>query len=121
MFYSVAADLLVIVHLVFIIFVIAGGFTILKWRWMFFLHIPAVIWGAIVEINGLLCPLTPWENSLRKIAGEKGYSESFIEHYLIPLIYPAEINQTMLTIMGVMVIVINLCVYTFILYRLTRK
>ena len=121
MFYSVAADFLVIMHLLFIIFVVAGGFTIVRWRWMVLLHVPAAIWGAFVEIKGLLCPLTPWENSLRQLAGEKGYPESFIEHYIIPLIYPAELSQHMLIIMGVMVIAINLCVYTFILYRITRK
>ena len=121
MFYSVAADLLVILHLTFIVFVIAGGFSLLKWPWMVILHIPAAAWGAFVEINGLICPLTPWENHLRLLAGEKGYPNSFIEHYLIPIIYPPEISQTMLTMMGVMVIVINLCVYTFVVYRLTRK
>lgn len=121
MFYSVAADLLVIVHLLFIIFVITGGLSILKWRWMFLLHIPAAVWGAFVEINGLLCPLTPWENKLRMLAGERGYPNSFIEHYLIPVIYPPEITQTMLMFMGVMVIVINLCIYSFVVYRLIKR
>ena len=121
MFYSVAADLLVIVHLFFIIFVIAGGFTILKWRWMAILHIPSAAWGAFVEINGLICPLTPWENKLRQLAGERGYPDSFIEHYIVPLIYSPGVNQTMLTIIGIMVIVINLCVYSFVTYRLTRE
>jgi len=119
--YQLAADLLVLIHLAFIVFVVTGGFFVLKWPWLALLHLPAVVWGAIVEIKGWLCPLTPWENNLRHLAGQEGYSEGFVEHYLIPLIYPAELTRDTQIAMGMIVVAINLCIYCFIAYRLIRK
>jgi len=121
LFYQLAADLLVLIHLAFIVFVVAGGFTLLKWPRLVLLHIPAVVWGAIVEIKGWLCPLTPWENSLRHLAGQEGYSQGFIEHYIVPLIYPAQLTRDIQITMGLTVVAINLCVYSFIVYRLMYK
>jgi len=119
--YHVAANLLVMIHLVFIVFVIAGAFTVLKWPWVILLHIPAVIWGVIVELKGWVCVLTPWENNLRRLAGQEGYSGGFIEHYIISLIYPAELTRDAQLVMGLIVITINLCVYCFIAYQLMCK
>jgi len=85
------------------------------------LHIPAVIWGAVVMINGGLCPRSPWENSLRHLADQKGYSGGFIEYYIIPLIYPMEMTRNIQVLAGVIVVVINLCLYCFVIYRLIRK
>jgi len=121
MLYSIAADLLVLVHLTFIVFVIAGGFSVLKWRWMLWLHLPAAAWGALIEIRGWVCPLTPWENGLRQLAGSRGYAGGFVEHYIVPLIYPQDLTRDMQTLMGIIVIVINLCIYGFIIYRYFKE
>ena len=115
-----AADLLVLLHLAFIVFVVAGGLAVFKCLWMVYLHLPAVGWGAIVEYKGWVCPLTPWENSLRQLAGQEGYSEGFIEHYIFPLVYPPGLTRDMQSTLGTIVLVINLLVYGVILYRLLR-
>jgi len=117
----VAADLLVLLHLAFIIFVVAGGLAVFKWPWMAFLHIPAAVWGAMIEYRGWICPLTPWENSLRKLAGEEGYTEGFIEHYILQIIYPPDLTRDMQTTLGTVVVVINLLIYAVLLYRLFRN
>jgi hypothetical protein len=119
--YRVAADLLVLLHLAFIIFVVAGGLAVFKWPWMALLHIPAAVWGAIIEYKGWICPLTPWENSLRKLAGEEGYAEGFIEHYILQLVYPPGLTRDMQTTLGTVVLVINLLIYAVLLYRQFRN
>ena len=88
MIYSFLADLLVVFHLMFIIFVITGAMLILKWPKTVWLHLPACIWGMTVEFTGWICPLTPWEIQMRILASEEGYTGSFIEQYLISIIYP---------------------------------
>jgi hypothetical protein len=117
----VAADLLVLLHLAFIIFVVAGGLAVFKWPWMALLHIPAAVWGAIIEYKGWICPLTPWENSLRRLAGEEGYTEGFIEHYILQLVYPPGLTRDMQTTLGTVVLVINLLIYSVLLYRQFRN
>lgn len=119
--YRVAADLLVLLHLVFILFVVAGGFAVFKWPWMAFLHIPAAIWGALIEYRNWVCPLTPLENRLRQLAGDDGYSEGFIEHYILPLVYPPGLTRDLQTTLGTIVVVINLLVYGVIVYRMLRN
>jgi len=119
--YRLAADLLVLLHLLFILFVIAGGFAVLKWHWMAFVHLPAAAWGALIEYRGWICPLTPMENRLRQLAGEQGYAEGFIEHYILPVIYPSGLTRDLQTTLGTIVIVINVLVYGVVLYRLLRN
>jgi hypothetical protein len=118
--YRIAAELLVLVHLVFIIFVMAGGFAVFKWPWMALLHIPAATWGALIEFRGWICPLTPWENSLRQLAGQEGYSEGFVEHYILPLIYPTGLTRELQIALGSIVIAVNLLIYGALLYRSMR-
>ena len=118
--YRVAADLLVLLHLVFILFVVAGGFAVFKWPWMALLHIPAATWGALIEFRGWICPLTPWENGLRQLAGQEGYSEGFVEHYLLALIYPTGLTREIQIVLGSIVIAVNLVIYGVLLYRLMR-
>ena len=118
--YRIAADLLVLLHLVFIIFVMAGGFTVFKWPWMALLHIPAAVWGALIEFSGWICPLTPWENGLRQLAGQEGYSVGFIEHYVLPLIYPTGLTREIQIVLGSIVIAVNLVIYGVLLYRSVR-
>lgn len=120
MWYSIVADLIVVLHLSFIIFVVIGALLILKWRWVLYLHIPAAVWGALLEFQGWGCPLTPLENKLRLAAGEEGYSGGFIEHYIVPLIYPNEITRDMQIWVGVFVIVVNLVIYGLVIARQKR-
>jgi len=117
MLYQIAADFVVLLHFAFIVFVLAGGLLVFKWRWLIWLHIPAVIWGALIVMVGWICPLTPIENMLRHTAGGEVYSSSFIEHYLIPLIYPSTLNRELFIAMGIFVIVINVAVYTVLFVK----
>jgi len=120
--YSVAADALVILHLAFIVFVMLGGLLLLKWRRLIYLHLPAVAWGTLVELRGWLCPLTPLEQHLRTLAGGTGYSGNFVQHYLLPIIYPADLTPDVQTILAMVVILSNLVIYTvvYVNYRRSR-
>jgi hypothetical protein len=118
--YSVAADALVILHLAFIVFVMLGGLLLLKWRWPILLHLPAVAWGILVELRGWLCPLTPLEQHFRTLAGETGYSGGFVQHYLLPLIYPAGLTRDVQTLLAVIVIATNLAIYTVVYVKYRR-
>jgi Protein of Unknown function (DUF2784) len=121
MLYRVAADAVVFLHLVFIVFVVFGGLVVLRWRWLMALHLPAVTWGAVVELLHLYCPLTPLENALRERAGELGYSGDFVEHYLIPLIYPSGLTPQIQLWLGAGVVLINLGVYGGLATRWWRR
>lgn len=115
MLISLAADLLVALHLVFILFVVFGGLLVLRWRWVAWLHLPAVVWGALIEFNHWVCPLTPLENRLREWAGEVGYTHSFIEEYIAPIVYPIGLTPHIQIYLGVGVIAINLVIYAALL------
>ena len=117
MAYSLAADLLVLLHLAFIVFVVLGGLLVWRWWRVVFVHLPAVIWAVLLEFYGWLCPLTPWEQQLRQAAGENGYSGSFIAHYLLPLIYPAGLTHNVQLLMGLGVLLVNLLIYGWLLWR----
>ena len=112
MFFRIAADSLVVLHLLFILFVVFGGLLVLKWRGILFAHIPAAVWGILVEFQGWQCPLTPLEKRFRAAGGESGYSGGFIEHYLLPVIYPAALTHDIQIVLGLLVLVINLVIYT---------
>jgi len=111
------ADLLVVAHLAFIVFALAGGALVLWRRGVAMLHLPAAAWAAWTEFTGTICPLTPWEQALRRQAGEAGYSGGFIEHYLIPLIYPAALTPAIQTVLGVVVVALNVAVYALVWRR----
>lgn len=115
--FRLAADAVVLVHLLFILFVLFGGLLVLRWRWLMALHLPAVTWGAAVEFLHLYCPLTPLENHLRQAAGQQGYDGGFIEHYLIPLIYPRGLTPEMQLGFGAVVLVLNIAVYAYVIRR----
>ena len=104
------ADFIVFLHFSFILFVIFGGFLILKWRQLIWLHLPAATWGALIEFAGWICPLTTLENRLRSASGG-GYASGFIEHYLIPIIYPSGLTREIQVALGLAVILLNLYVY----------
>ncbi|MGY4531310.1 hypothetical protein ACVW0Y_000413 [Pseudomonas sp. TE3786] len=120
MLYRLGADSVVLVHLLFILFVLFGGLLVLRWRWLLALHLPAVTWGAAVEFFHLYCPLTPLENRLRLAAGQSGYEGGFIEHYLIPLIYPRGLTADMQLGFGAVVLALNLAVYLYLLRGVLR-
>ncbi|HEX9631156.1 MAG TPA: DUF2784 family protein [Gemmatimonadales bacterium] len=111
MAYRLLADTLVGIHLLFVIFVVAGGF--LTWRWprLAWVHVPVALWGALIEFAGWICPLTPFENQLRRAAGEAGYAGGFIEHYVIPLVYPGTLTRGIQLLLGIAVIVVNAVAY----------
>ncbi len=119
--YRLAADAVVLVHLLFIVFVLFGGLLVLRWRWLAWLHLPAVTWGAMVEFMHLYCPLTPLENHYRQAAGQAGYEGGFIEHYLIPLIYPSGLTHELQLLFGSVVIVLNGAAYLYLLWRLINR
>jgi Protein of Unknown function (DUF2784) len=111
------ADLVVGVHFLFVLFVVLGGLLVLRWPWLIYIHVPAAIWGSWIEFTGRMCPLTPLENALRARAGENGYSGGFIEHYLLPLLYPSALTRTIQLVLGALVIVVNLGIYGYLLRR----
>ena len=111
MLLRIAADLIVLVHLAFVIFVVAGGLLALRWPKMAYLHIPAAVWGAWIEFANWICPLTPLENHLRLLAGEAGYAGGFIEHYITRILYPAGLTAGMRVFLGTAVVAANLMVY----------
>ena len=113
---KVSADLLVIVHFAFIVFVVLGGFLVLKWKKVAILHIPCVSWGALIEFCGWICPLTPLESYFREAAGGKAYSGGFIDHYIMSLIYPTGLTRGMQISLGIIVVVVNLLVYGLLIF-----
>jgi len=122
MFYRAAADAILILHLVFVIFVVLGGVIVLRWPRLAWLHVPAVLWAAWIEFAGWICPLTPLEISLRQRAGEAGYAGDFMEHYLTSALYPEGLTRTTQIALGGAVVLINLAVYVVILNRaLSRR
>ena len=121
MVYSLLADLLVVFHIVFILFVVLGGLFVFKWPRIGYLHIHAAVWGGLIEIQGWLCPLTPIENRLRQVAGTTSYKDSFIQHYLIPVIYPTELTREVQLFLGLSVLILNGIVYIWILLRVLEK
>lgn len=114
---SLAADAVLLLHGIFILFVVAGGLLALRWPLAAAVHLPCAAWGAYIEFSGGICPLTPLEQRLRAAAGEAGYSGGYIEHYLLPLIYPAGLTPTVQIVLGSAVIVINVAVYGLVLRR----
>lgn len=117
MMYAWLADLVIGVHFLFIVFAVAGGALALRWRWMPWLHLPSLAWGATVEFTGWICPLTPLENVLRRAAGASTYTQGFVEHYLVPLIYPAGLTREWQWVLGGLLLVINAAVYALVWRR----
>ncbi|HVS31812.1 MAG TPA: DUF2784 domain-containing protein [Thermoanaerobaculia bacterium] len=117
MIYSLLAKLVALTHFAFIMFVIAGGLLVLRWPRLAWIHVPAAVWGVLIEFAGWYCPLTTWENTLLRRAGQAGYSNGFIEHYLFALIYPEGLTRSMQVAIGVVVIVVNVAIYARLAQR----
>jgi len=118
--YRLLANAVVVVHALFIVFIVCGGFLAWRWRWVAVLHVPCAVWGVLIEYNGWICPLTPLENSLRMRAGQQGYSGGFVEHYLVPAIYPAGLTPRIQVVLGTAVLVVNVITYAVVVRRLMR-
>ena len=117
MFYTLTADAIVVLHLAFVVFVVLGGLLVFRWPRVSILHLPAVVWGVLLELYGWRCPLTPWEQQLRQLANSPGYSGGFIENYLLPVLYPAALTPPTQLMLATFVIVVNLLVYGWLLRR----
>ena len=114
------ADLIVLLHFAFVAFVVLGGLLALRWPRVAWLHIPAVIWGVLVEFTGWICPLTPLENRLREASGGSAYQGDFIAHYILPALYPDGLTRQDQLLLGVIALAFNLVVYAFVLLRHRR-
>lgn len=115
MAFRILADGVLVLHLAFILFVIFGGLLVARWPRVAWLHLPAVAWGAWVEFAGWVCPLTPLENWLRRRGGLPGYASAFVEHYLLPLLYPATLTRGLQCALGAAALLINAAVYVLVL------
>jgi hypothetical protein len=121
MFYRLLADAVVVLHLSFIIFIVFGGILVLRWRRWAWFHLPAASWGVFIEFAGWICPLTPLENWLRAKGNSFGYSTSFIEHYIIPVIYPTALTRELQLWLGTLVLAFNIGIYVWILHRRVKR
>jgi hypothetical protein len=114
---TLLADILVALHLAFVVFVALGGFLVLRWPAVAWAHVPAALWGAGIELTGAICPLTPFENALRERAGTAAYEGDFVARYLLPVLYPEGLTREAQLVLGAAVIVVNVVLYTIAFRR----
>jgi hypothetical protein len=117
MIYRLGADLVLIVHLGFVLFVVLGGLLVLRWTWLIWIHLVAVFWGALIEFCGFVCPLTPLEGRLRELGGEVRYQGDFIGHYITEVLYPSGLTRPLQMWLGILVLLSNVLVYGYVLVR----
>lgn len=111
MFFQAAADVVALIHLAFVVFVVFGGVLTLRWRWIPWVHLPALLWGALLEFFGWMCPLTPLENWLRFGGGTSEYSGSFVERYVLPIVYPTALTREAQVVLGFLLCLVNAAIY----------
>ena len=121
MLYRFAADAIVVFHFCFVGFVHLGGLAVLRWPRLMYVHLPAAAWGAFVEFSGWLCPLTPYENRLRAMGHQPGYTGSFVDHYIMPVLYPNGLTRSMQIQIGCIVLALNLTAYFLLILKLRRR
>lgn len=121
MIHGLLADALVVLHLAFIAYVVLGGLVSLRFPRNAFLHLPCAVWGALIEFTGWICPLTPLEVRWRILAGQQGYEEGFIAHYVMPVVYPPGLTRPAQLWLGAGVIVLNAAVYGILIWRRRRR
>ena len=115
--FRLLADLVLIFHATFVVFVVLGGLLTLRWPRTAWLHVPVVLWGAGIEFVGGICPLTPLENHWRRLAGEQGYQGGFVDHYVIAFLYPDGLTRTHQIVVGLLVLTLNVAIYAWALQR----
>ena len=118
--YELAANLILIIHFVFIIFVVFGALLFFVVKKIVFIHIPALIWGSYIELTHSICPLTYLENWFLNKANLTVYSEGFIQNYLVPIVYPPDLTKDLQIYLGVTLIVVNIIIYGFILNKIIK-
>ena len=116
--YALLADLTLFLHATFILFVLFGGVLLFWRRGVAWLHIPAALWGMLIEFKGWVCPLTYLENDLRAAAGIRGFTGGYIDHYLMPLVYPSGLTSDTQIKLGLAVLFINVIIYTLVWYNM---
>src|SRR5688572_18072582 len=114
MLFRLLADATVVLHLLFVAFVVCGGLLVLRWRRVVWVHVPAAAWGAWIEFAGWICPLTPLENWLRVQAGSAAYTTSFVERYVLPVLYPSALSRDIQCALGMLVVLVNALVYVLV-------
>lgn len=117
MLYRIAADMVLMTHFAFILLVVAGALAVFRYPWFVWIHVPAASWGAFVELTGRICPLTTLENFLRIHAGQEGYANSFVEQYILPVIYPVGLTRQVQLLLAGLVVAVNAIIYATILLR----
>lgn len=117
MLYRLLADCVVLLHVGFVVFVVLGGFLTWRWRGVVWAHVPCALWGIAIEYGGWVCPLTPLENALRARAGLQGYAGGFVDHYVIPALYPAGLSRPSQAVLGTVVLVVNIVAYGVLVRR----
>jgi hypothetical protein len=118
---GVLADLVVVVHFAFLLFVVLGGLLLLRWPRVALAHVPAAVWGVLIEFGSWICPLTPLENHFRALAGEAGYSGGFIQHYVTAVLYPDGLTRGQQVGLGLFALAVNVAVYTWVILRRARR
>ena len=121
MWSRLAADATLVLHLAFIAFALFGAVLALRWKWVPFVQLPAAAWGIYVELSGRLCPLTHLENQFRALAGQGGYSESFVERYLLNIVYPEGLTREVQVVLAAIIVIVNLAIYGLIGFRGKRR
>ena len=116
-----AADLVMLLHFAFVVFVVAGGFLAVRRPRLALLHLPCAVWGVAIELGGWVCPLTPLELKLRAAAGQEGYSGGFVEHYITPLVYPAGLTRDAQLVLAALVVAVNVVAYALVVRRWRRR
>jgi hypothetical protein len=119
--FSFLADLVLVTHLAFAVFVALGGLLALRWSFVRWIHLPAAVWGAAIEFGGWICPLTPLENWLRVRAGRTAYEGDFVARYVLPVLYPEGLARDAQLVLGLLVVVINAAVYWVVFRRASRS
>ena len=114
---GILAGVVVGFHLAFVLFVVLGGLLVLRWPRLAWLHLPAAVWGALIEFAGWVCPLTPLENQLRRAGGTAEYAGGFVEHYLLPVLYPAGLTRDIQYVLGAAAVGVNAAVYWWVFRR----
>jgi hypothetical protein len=117
MLYRTLADTVLVFHLAFVLFVVLGGLLVLRWPRLMWVHLPAAVWGVLIELAGWICPLTPLEKRLRRMGGEAGYEGGFIEHYVVAVLYPRGLTRGVQLGLGLAVLAITVAVYWRVLSR----
>jgi hypothetical protein len=121
MVYRILTDIVVMIHFAFVLFAVFGGIAVFYRRFIAWIHIPAVAWAAAIEFADWICPLTPLENLLRAKGGLSGYETGFVEQYLVPVLYPAELTRSLQVVLGVAVLALNLIAYGLLWLRSRRR